>query len=71
MEVQRKYWRECLMAYLQGKKTMNWIVGVLDVGTLNDLDRLTQEVMAYGPLPRYGDIPEVRKRVIVKQKLER
>jgi len=57
------------MAYLRGKKTMNWIVGVLDVGSLTELDLLINEVKEYRPFPLQNDLPEIRKRVIAKQGL--
>jgi len=48
---------------------MNWIVGVLDVGSLTELDLLINEVKEYRPFPLQNDLPEIRKRVIAKQGL--
>lgn len=69
-DAQWKYWKNSLLAYLQGKKTMNWIVGVLDVGSLSELDQLIKEVKEYMTFPKHDDIPELRRRVMTKQNLE-
>ncbi len=49
---------------------MNWIVGVLDMGTLSELDKLILEIRENGNLPRYSDLSEVRRKVIEKQDLQ-
>lgn len=61
---QWKYWRNCLRAYLQGKKTMNWIVGVLDISYLEQFDMMIEELLPYGPYLRQGEIPEIRRRIV-------
>ncbi len=62
-DAQWKYWRNCLKAYLQGKKTMNWIVGVLDISLIKQFDMMIKELLPYGPYPRQGEIREIRRRI--------
>jgi hypothetical protein len=66
-EGQWNYWRNSLRAYLQGKKTINWIVGVLDISSIEQFDQMINELMPYGPYVRKDDIPKIRRRILQKR----
>jgi len=42
---------------------MNWIVGVLDISLIKQFDMMIKELLPYGPYPRQGEIPEIRRRI--------
>ncbi len=62
-DAQRRYNKDILKAYLEGRKTMNWVVGCLIGIDLETFDNLTRELSTHVMFPRYQEIPEIRKRL--------
>lgn len=57
-EYARRYALKCLMAYLEGSKNLNWIIGAIRWSvkeglTLSDLSQLFERLQDYGDAHRY------------------
>lgn len=56
-DIAGRYAKRCLIAYLEGKKNLNWIVGVIGSSGVsgNSLARIFEELRDYGDPNRYSD----------------
>ena len=60
----RKYRKKSLRAYLEGKKNMNWIIGVLRGTTSDEFNSIVEELKRHILYPRYEEIAEILKNEI-------
>ncbi len=64
MENTENYARKCLMAFVEGKQTLNWIIGVLRRSGLRGraLEEVFQRLQGFGDSERLRQVREQSQR---------